>query len=148
MQPPEPLLPRAAALEAEIVSEATPAGPAVRFPAVMLLNVTATAGPSEIESAPPLGSREDVLGRLREVLPDLEVDARGRGQHQGPAHALRVDLGASDPVHTLVLEASGETASSVVRWIMEATGWRAFVPKRGRFVEADALESVALRAEE
>jgi hypothetical protein len=146
---PKPIPPPGAGRETETIQEATtPERPAIRLPAVMLLNVSETAGPSDIESAPPLGSRDDVLEQLREVLPDLEVDARGRGQHQGPAHEVRVDLGASDPVHTLVLEASGETGSSLVRWIMEATGWRAFVPKRGCFVEADALETVALRADE
>ena len=119
--------------------------PPVRLPAIMLLNVGETAGPADIESAPPLGPKGDVLMRLREILPDLEVDAAGRSQHTGPDHSVRLDLGAHDIVHTVVIEASGKTGVSLVRWLLETTGWRAFVPKIGHFVEADALEGTGRR---
>lgn len=120
---------------------------AVRLPSLMLLNMPASATAAEIESAPPLGTRMDVLARLRDVVPDLEVDARGRSEHSGPDHVIRLDLGAHDPVHTLVIEAAGQTGVSLVRWILEGTGWRAFGPRIGRFVDPDDLDSVAVRGQ-
>jgi hypothetical protein len=48
-------------------------------------------------------------------------------------------------VHTLVVDASGHTGVSLVRWLMEGTGWRAFVPKRGTFVDADQLDELVVR---
>lgn len=123
-----------------------PAAPAaVRLPSMMLLNMSDTASPADIESAPPLGSRDEVLGRLREIVPDLEVDANGRSEHTGPDHSVRLDLGPGDVVHTIVIEAAGGTGISMVRWVLESTGWRAFVPRSGRFIEPDALEGVAMR---
>lgn len=117
----------------------------VRLPPLMLLNITGGAGPADLESAPPLGSREDVLARLRDIVPDLEIGTGGRTEHSGPDHSVRFDLGAREPVHTVVIEAAGRTGISLVRWLLESTGWRAFVPKSGRFVEPDALESIAVR---
>lgn len=117
----------------------------VRLPALMLLNVGGDAGPGDIESAPPLGSRDDVLAKLRDIVPDLAIDATGRTEHRGPDHSVRLDLGAAEPVHTVVIEAAGRTGISLVRWLMESTGWRAFVPKSGRFVEPDALDGIATR---
>jgi hypothetical protein len=118
----------------------------MRLPAIMLLNVPQRAGAADIESAPPLGPKAEVLARLREILPDLDVDATGRSHHTGPDHSVRLDLGAREVVHTIVIEAGGEAGVSLVRWLLETTGWRAFVPKSGRFVEADGLEDIAMRA--
>lgn len=117
----------------------------VRLPAIMLLNVTAAAEPADIEAAPPLGPKDHVMARLREVLPDLEVDEKGRSHHTGPDHSVHLDIGANTIVHTIVLEAAGETGISLVRWLLDITGWRAFVPKSGRFVEADGLDALAVR---
>jgi hypothetical protein len=123
----------------------TPISTGVRLPALMLLNVTATAQPADIEAAPPLGPKDQVMARLREVLPDLEVDEKGRSHHTGPDHSVHLDIGAHQIVHTIVLEAAGETGISLVRWLLDITGWRAFVPKSGRFVEADGLDALAVR---
>jgi hypothetical protein len=117
----------------------------VRLPRVMLLKLDSAAGPEAIEAAPPLGSKTDVTALLREVFPDLEIDQAGRGAHEGPDHALAVDLGRDDTVYTAILDARGQTGITALRWVLETTGWRAFVPKAGRFVEADALEDLAIR---
>lgn len=119
----------------------------VRLPALMLLNVGASASAADIESAPALGSRGDVLARLRDIVPDLEIDARGRAQHAGPDHAISLDLGSGADVHTVVVDAAGRTGISLVRWFLESTGWRAFVPKLGQFIDPDGLDAVAIREE-
>ena len=117
----------------------------VRLPRVMLLKLDSSAGPEAIEMAPPLGTKHDVTALLREVFPDLEIDQAGRGAHEGPDHALAVDLGRDDTVYTAILDARGQTGITALRWVLETTGWRAFVPKAGRFVEADGLEELVIR---
>jgi hypothetical protein len=117
----------------------------VRLPRVMLLKLDSSAGPEAIEMAPPLGTKGDVTALLREVFPDLEIDQAGRGAHEGPDHALAVDLGRDDTVYTAILDARGQTGIIALRWVLETTGWRAFVPKAGRFVEADGLEELVIR---
>ena len=117
----------------------------VRLPRVMLLKLDSSAGPEAIEMAPPLGTKDDVTALLREVFPDLEIDQAGRGAHEGPDHALAVDLGRDDTVYTAILDARGQTGITALRWVLETTGWRAFVPKAGRFVEADGLEELIIR---
>ena len=117
----------------------------VRLPRVMLLKLDSSAGPEAIEMAPPLGTKDDVTALLREVFPDLQIDQAGRGAHEGPDHALAVDLGRDDTVYTAILDARGQTGITALRWVLETTGWRAFVPKAGRFVEADGLEELIIR---
>jgi hypothetical protein len=117
----------------------------VSLPSIMLLQVGRDAGLEQIESAPPLGTRAEVLARLRDVLPDLELGADGRTTHTGPDHSVTFDAGPNDVVHTLVVEASGRTGVSLVRWLMEGTGWRGFVPKRGSFVDPEGLEELVAR---
>jgi hypothetical protein len=114
----------------------------VSLPSIMLLHVGPDAGLDQIESAPPLGTRAEVLTRLRDVIPDIELGADGRGTHTGPDHTVTFDAGPDDVVHTLVVDAAGHTGVSLVRWLMESTGWRAFVPKRGIFVDADGLDAI------
>ena len=117
----------------------------VALPAIMLLQVGPDAGLEQIESAPPLGTRAQVLARLRDELPDVELGADGRGTHTGPDHSVTFDLGPDDLVHTLVVDAAGQTGVSLVRWLMEGTGWRGFVPKRGSFVDPDQLDELVVR---
>jgi hypothetical protein len=114
-----------------------------QLPAIMLLNVGGTAGAADIESAPPLGPRDEVVARLLKVLPDLDVDAAGRWRRGDTDHTLQLDLGADPIVHTVVLQATGDSGISAVRALIESTGWRAFVPKHGRFVDAASLDTVA-----
>jgi hypothetical protein len=121
-----------------------PAADRIRLPRVMLLRLGTSAGPDAIETAPPLGTKGDVTARLREVLPDLEIDQRGRGMHEGPDHAISVDLGPDETVHTAIIDARGETGIAAVRWVLETTGWRAFVPKAGRFVDPDAFDDLII----
>jgi hypothetical protein len=138
-----------AAVSASPRTSASPSGAAgedsFRLPSLMLLKLDASAGPDSIELAPPLGTRQDVTARLREVFPDLDIDPTGHGTHEGPDHALAVDLGREETVHTAILDARGPTGITAVRWVLETTGWRAFVPKAGRFVDPEALDELIIR---
>jgi hypothetical protein len=117
--------------------------PEPALPALMLLNLDPLASLDAIESAPPLGSREDVTTMLHALMPDLELDRRRHGQLTWPGGAVVLDIGAADPVQTAVIRARGRQGIVLVRSVLEMTGWRAFAPKYGRFVDIDAIEEIA-----
>jgi hypothetical protein len=116
--------------------------PSVRLPRLLLLNLGVAAGPETVETAPPLGRRDEVIDILRGIVPDLAV-GDGRRTLQRPDNSLRIDLGRSDSVATAVIEARGEAGATLVKEILLMTGWRAFAPKTGLFVSGDELAVIA-----
>ena len=120
---------------------------AVALPRLLLLAIDVSSGPEAIESAPPLGSRADVAAMLRGVISDLTGDER-QSVLSRPDGSVKVDLGRSDPVPTVVVEARGEAGVALVKEVLLMTGWRAFAPKTGLFVGADDLEALAALAGE
>lgn len=125
--------------------ETRPKAIAVSLPRLLLLALDVSAGPEAIETAPPLGSRAEVVEILRGVIPDLAVD-QVRPVLARPDGSVHVDLGAADPVPTAVLDARGEAGVALVKEVLLMTGWRAFAPKTGLFVSADDLEALAALA--
>jgi hypothetical protein len=113
-----------------------------RLRGLMLLNLPANAGVEAIETAPPLGSRADVIRKLEETLPDLRIDAGGRGLFDGPDCTIGVALGTSDPIATAVVDARGEGGVRMIRALVAATGWRVFAPRRGVFVDPGQLHGL------
>lgn len=102
----------------------------------MLLNLPAGAGPADVEFPPPLGTRAEVLDKLNAIMPGVRCDARGRCLRSGPDYAMTIDLGGGEPVVTLVIDAEGDGAIAAMRTLIAETGWRAFAPRLGRFMEA------------
>jgi hypothetical protein len=127
--------------------DASPKSIPVSLPRLLLLALDVSAGPEAIETAPPLGSRVEVVAILRGVISDLCVD-QARAVLARPDGSVRVDLGGHDPVPTAVLEARGEAGVALVKEVLLMTGWRAFVPKTGLFVSADDLDALAALAAE
>jgi hypothetical protein len=117
----------------------------VALPRLLLLNLAMTAGPDAIETAPPLGSRRDVIAILTGVIPDVQADAAGRVLSR-PDGSIAVDLGAHDPVATTIVDARGEAGVALVKEILLMTGWRAFAPKTGLFVTIEELASIGALA--
>jgi hypothetical protein len=111
-----------------------PTVPSVR--GIMLLNLPPEAGAEAVEIAPPLGARDEVLDRLGTVMPGISSDAYGLCLYSRPDHAITIDLGRDEPVATAVVDAQGDEAIAAVRTLLETTGWRAYAPRLGRFVEA------------
>jgi hypothetical protein len=138
----------AAKEDAKPAAPAAPAPPpvSVLLPRLLLLNVDVMSGPEAVESAPPLGSRHNVVDILCGVVPDLEVSDSG-GALARRDGSLKFDLGAPDPVPTVVVEAHGEAGVALVKEVLLMTGWRAFAPKTGLFVTTDDLESLAALAD-
>jgi hypothetical protein len=116
-----------------------------RIPPVMLLNLAPTSGPADLESAPPLGSRKDVLQRFKAILGHIDAAPDGRVNLQGPTWALMLDVGREDPVWTVTIEARGDESAEVLARLVRETGWRMFMPKLGRFVDPAALSDVSRR---
>jgi hypothetical protein len=124
----------------------TPRPNAVRLPQLLLLALDVSAGPEAIETAPPLGSRAEVVSILHGVIPDLDVSRnpilmRADG-------SVRIDLGTRDPVPTAVVVGNGEAGVALVKEVLLMTGWRAFAPKTGLFVSVDDLDALAALAAE
>ena len=119
--------------------------PQARIPPVMLVNLGPTSSPAELESAPPLGNREDVLQRITAVLGDTGAAADGRVNLHGPKWSLTLDVGREDPVWTVTINACGDDSPDVLGRLARETGWRIFIPKLGRFVDPAALSEVSLR---
>ena len=135
----------------ETKRDARPAEPAaprrsipLRLRGVLLLNLKPADGLGQIEQAPPLGARSAVLDAVRAVVPGFAVDAAGRGELVGSDYRVALDLGPSDPVHTAVAEADGDTGVELLRSLLVAQRWRAYAPRAGVFIEPDALDLFAL----
>jgi hypothetical protein len=124
-----------------------PQAVAVSLPRLLLLALDVSAGPEAIETAPPLGSHDEVVAILCGVIPDLGVD-RLHAVLARPDGSVRIALGPDDPVPTAVLEARGEAGVALVKEVLLMTGWRAFAPKTGLFVSAGDLEALAALAGE
>ncbi len=117
-----------------------------RIPPVLLVNLAPSSGPADLESAPPLGSRKDVLHRIKSVLGHIGGAPDGRVNLQGPNWALTLDVGREDPVWTVTLQARGDESADVLARLVRETGWRIFMPKLGRFVDPASTNEVSPRA--
>jgi hypothetical protein len=117
------------------------------LPALLLLKLDASAGPDAIETAPPLGSRADLVAILRGVISDLEVDTKRQVLSRRDG-SVRFDLGSTDPVPTVVVQARGEAGVALVKEVLDLTGWRAFAPKTGLFMTPADMEALAALAVE
>jgi hypothetical protein len=116
-----------------------------RIPPMLLLNLGPTAGPADLESAPPLGSRADVLQRLKAVLGESGGEADGRVKVHGSNWSLTLEVGQEDPIWTITIEALGDDSTDVLVRLARETGWRIFMPKLGRFIDPAAVGDVSSR---
>jgi hypothetical protein len=118
---------------------------ASRIPPMMLLNLGPTSGPADLEFAPPLGTRVDVLQRLRAVLGESGGETDGRVKVHGSNWSLTLDVGQEDPIWTITVEALGDGSTDVLVRLARGTGWRIFMPKLGRFIDPAAASAVSSR---
>jgi hypothetical protein len=133
----------------EVAPHPAPAAPRqprvpLRLRGLLLLNLKPSDGPEQIEKAPPLGRRDEIIAVLQTVAPGITFDAEGRGEYRQHDHRLSIDLGRGNPVHAAVADAEGDSAVDLLRLLMERKAWRAYVPKAGVFVEPDALDLFGL----
>jgi hypothetical protein len=111
---------------------------------LLLLKLRPNDGLDQIEKAPPLGSRQEVIRVLQDCIPGISFDAQGKGEVSAADHRLMLDIGSQAQVHAAVASAEGDTAIELLRSVLEREGWRAYAPRAGVFIEPDALDLFAL----
>jgi hypothetical protein len=104
----------------------------------MLLNLGPGATTHDIESAPPLGSQDEVRSLMILSLPGISFDDSGRGVFTVRAGSVEVDLRVDDPVYTAVVTIRGYATPAVAR-LLDETGWQAYAPNPGVFVTSQDL---------
>jgi hypothetical protein len=105
-----------------------------RLPPAMLLNLEPTASLSDIEYAPPLGSREEVVARISSVFAPLTDEGGGKYSAGGDDWRLRFDAGSDEPVWAVKVDVRGsEDALAALDRLARETTWRVFVPRLGTF---------------
>ena len=116
----------------------------LRIRGLLLLNLGPADGTEQIENAPPLGNREQVVRSVAAAAPGITFDAAGRGELRGSDHHITIDLGRDDLVHAVVASAEGPVGIEALRRLLQREGWRAYAPRVGVFIEPDALDLFAL----
>lgn len=116
----------------------------LRLDGLLLLNLQANDGIGEIEAAPPLGERADVIDAVQAAVPGISFGVDGKGELVSNDHRVAIDLGRDSMVHAAVAAVEGGTGIELLRGLMERQGWRAYAPKAGVFIEPDALDLFAL----
>lgn len=94
-------------------------------------------------SPPPLGPRESVIRRLRELLPTAVFPHAGEGSYHGEGFSLTFDLGPWEPtprVRLLIhqLPTAQDDALDVLARVAEALGARALDTGLGDFMRFHA----------
>jgi len=127
-----------------------PAAPArqprvdLRLRGLLLLNLQASDGIDQIETAPPLGDRATVIDAIAADAPGMSFGADGKGEVAGTNYRVAIDIGRGDMVHAAVAAVDGDAGVESLRRILENQRWRAYAPKAGVFIEPDALDLFAL----
>jgi hypothetical protein len=109
---------------------------------VLLLALPADADAGTIEHAPPLGDLDDVRATIAQYVPGMHFDAQNRGTVGDREYVIAFDLGRENVVHTAIVDARGARAVTELRRLLSETGWRAYAPKAGVFMDADRLHEV------
>lgn len=115
----------------------------LRIRHLLLLNLAPADTAAHIETAPPLGSRDEVIRTIGEAIPGIRFDGAA-GEAGGDGHRVTVDIGRDDPVHAAVATAEGDAGLALLQQLLERTRWRAYAPREGKFIEPDALDLFAL----
>ena len=111
---------------------------------LLLLNLKPNDGMEQIETAPPLGSRDTVIRAVQSAMPGITFDEAGRGEVAGHDHRIAIDLGPHAVVHAAVASAEGDAGIDMLRTLVQTQGWRAYAARAGVFIEPDALDLFAL----
>jgi hypothetical protein len=91
-----------------------------------------------LNEAEPLGERDAVTARLKELLPGISFDEQGRGVFQRPSYTLRFTL--DDPALMVVEMDRAEGFVAIAR-VVAKTGWRAIDAEALTFLDVEASRS-------
>jgi hypothetical protein len=77
----------------------------------------------------PLGSRADIIARIREVVPNVDFTACSWGKLDGPDFSIEVSLGNLERIDSFAFHIrGGDLAAIVVASILRHLGYRALDP--------------------
>ena len=94
-----------------------------------------------------LGPRDEVLGRLRRLFPEIDLSDPAWANLLGPGFAIELNIGDKDPVDSILLHVRGsDDAVGPIRQLCEATGWRAMDMADCEFLRFDDDPAAGLRA--
>jgi hypothetical protein len=110
-------------------------GEPIRLRGLLLVNLAPGTGVADIEYAPPLGIRAEVIAQITDAIEGMQFDARGRGTLRVPEVTAIVDVGRCEIVSSAIAGADGARGAAAIRQLLAATGWRAYMPAKGHFYE-------------
>ena len=108
------------------------------MPRIMLVNLAPGDTVDDIESAPPLGSQDEVRAQIGASLAGISFDTTGHGTFSAPGGSVDVELGTSEPVYAAVVTVRGNAGRALAR-LLEESGWRAFAPRPNTWLSVTDL---------
>ncbi|MET7421891.1 hypothetical protein [Dactylosporangium sp. NPDC005555] len=110
---------------------------------IFVLNVAATVTTTDEipgdDPMTPLGTSADVLRRLRDGLPGVDLSDPAWGHLRGPGWTIELNIGAKDPVDSIMLHVrgGGDDVLGVIARVAALAGGRALDMSTGEFLTGD-----------
>ncbi len=93
-----------------------------------------------------LGSQAEILPRLVEIFPELDMSTPGWGFMEGADFFIDFNIGKDDPIETIALHVrGGDGALGPIHKLCQATGWRAFDTTAGEFIDFERSPAAGLQ---
>lgn len=108
---------------------------------LFLADLPADAAKADLSVAKPLGDRSVVIARLKELLPGLAFDDKGKGTFARGGYTIRFTLEGDLP-ERVEIEIDKAEAFAPVKRIVDRTGWRPVDPESLGFIDLDASKAI------
>jgi hypothetical protein len=106
---------------------------------VIILNIsgeTRTVSELTDDSVIPLGSRDEVLSIIHNVFPQVNLSDPTWIILDGNDYSIEINVSQNHQIDTLMLHVRGNPeAINAIESLCKATGWRAFDPSGGDFID-------------
>jgi hypothetical protein len=90
----------------------------------------------------PLGTRDEVIARIREVLPDVDFRDRSWGLFRGPGFTIEFNMGKDEICDGFMLHVrGGGSAIATVDRLLQHLKLRGIDPQAGDFFRADVARA-------
>lgn len=94
-----------------------------------------------------LASLAELQGMLIEMFPEIDLGDPTWAVLEDPDFSIEFNLGEDDPCQGIMLHVrGGDGALAPIRHLCEQTGWMAFDPSKGDFIDLEADPGAGLRA--
>jgi hypothetical protein len=113
---------------------------------VLLMNLPAVANSDEIPKDfefVPLGTREEVIARIRQVAPDADFTPHERVDVESDDYHIELFLGEEDPVKGIVVSVTAGDGVAMVRHLLDHLAWPAMDIDSGQIYAPETDEARA-----